>query len=337
MSAPIVLDRLIVEASSRSRAEIGFTIRAGHKKRWLDHDLPLALFEKALRDIDAVTEVRFHGWGDPLANPDILAMLAAAKHAGARTVLATDGVRLADEHASALTRDDIDAVVLPLAGLVEDANFRRRGTSLYAALAAIDRLTAVKAVHDSQLPEVAVRYALTRTGLEQVELEALPRFLAGLGVGAVHVRPLSYATGPETEYDALVPADQAAFDALAARLRAASEEAAGLGLRLDSRLVHGGLTRFRCPDRPASTLFIAADGAVSPCALRNVPIADPASYRFHGATLPFPRDVRGNLHVDALPAVWNAPEYREFRYCHDTDTPPEGCAGCWRSFWVDVD
>ena len=64
-------------ASSRSRAEIGYCLRAGHKRRWLDHDLPLALFEKALRDIDAVAEVRFHGWGDPLANPDILAMLAA--------------------------------------------------------------------------------------------------------------------------------------------------------------------------------------------------------------------------------------------------------------------
>jgi MoaA/NifB/PqqE/SkfB family radical SAM enzyme len=336
MSAPLVLDRLHVEASSRSRAEIGFTIRAGHKRHWLDHDLPLALFEKALRQIDAVAEVRFHGWGDPLANPDILAMLAAAKHTGAGTVLVTDGARLGDEQASALVRDDIDTVVLPLAGLTEDTNFRRRGTSLYATLAAIDRLVAVRAVHDSSLPAIEVRYSLTRTGLTQGELEALPRFLAGLGVGAVHVRPLSYATGLETEYDALVPADQAAYDELTARFRAAAAEAAGLGLRLDSRLVHGGMTRFRCPDRPASTLFIAADGAVSPCPLRNVPIPDPATYRFHGATLPFPRDVRGNLHTDSLAALWNAPDYREFRFCHDTDTPPEGCAGCWRSFWVDV-
>ena len=36
-------------------------------------------------------------------------------------------------------------------------------------------------------------------------------------------------------------------------------------------------------------------------------------------------------------SIWNALDYRDFRYCHDTDVPPEGCAGCWRSFWVDVD
>jgi len=335
MSAPLVLDRLLVEASSRSRAEIGYYLRAEHKRRWLDHDLPLALFEKALREIVSVTEIRFHGWGDPLANPDILPMLSAAKHAGARTVLVTDGSKLTDEHATGLVRDDIDAVVFPLAGLTEDTNFRRRGTSLYAVLAAIDRLNTVKAVHESQLPEIQVRYSLTRRGLEN-ELDALPRFLASLGATAAFIRPLSYAVSPETVFDVLVPGDQEAFDDLAGRLRAAAEASAALGIRLDSRLVHGGQTRFRCPDTPPSALFIAADGAVSPCALRNVPIPDPASYRFHDRELPFPRDVRGNLHTDSLASIWNAPAYRDFRYCHNVDSAPEGCAGCWRSFWVDV-
>lgn len=336
MTAPLVFDRLLIEASSRSRAEIGYCLRAGHKRRWLEHDLPAALFEKALREVVAVTEIRFHGWGDPLANADILPMLSAAKHSGARTVLVTDGSRLTDEHATGLVRDDIDAVVFPLAGLSEDTNFRRRGTSLYAVLAAIDRLATVKAVHQSVLPEIRVRYSLARPGLSG-ELDALPQFLVGIGATAASIRPLSYATSPDTEYDTLVPSDQAAFDAVAARLREVAATAATLGIRLDSRLVHGGQTRFRCPDAPASSLFIAADGSVSPCPLRNVPIADPAGYRFHGHTIPFPRDVRGNLHNDSLAAIWNAPEYRDFRYCHDTDTPPDGCAGCWRSFWVGVE
>ncbi|MYL85038.1 radical SAM protein [Desulfovibrio aerotolerans] len=335
MTAPLVFDRLLIEASSRSRAEIGYCLRAGHKRRWLDHDLPLPLFEKVLRELVAVTEIRFHGWGDPLANPDILPMLSSAKHTGARTVLVTEGSKLTDEHATALVRDDIDAVVFPLAGLTEDTNFRRRGTSLYAVLAAIDRLATVKAVHQSVLPEIRVRYTLTRPGLEN-ELDALPSFLAGIGATAASVRPLSYATSPGTEYDTLVPGDQAAFDAVALRLRTVAAAAATLGIRLDSRLVYGGQTRFCCPDTPGSSLFIAADGAVSPCPLRNVPIADPAVYRFNGREIAFPRDVRGNLHTDSLAAIWNAPTYSDFRFCHDTDTPPEGCADCWRSFWVDV-
>lgn len=335
MTAPLVFDRLLVEASSRSRAEIGYCLRAGHKRRWLDHDLPAELFERMLRELVSVTEIRFHGWGDPLTNPDILTLLSAAKHTGARTVLVTEGSKLTDAHATGLVRDDIDAVVFPLAGLTEDTNFRRRGTSLYAVLAAIDRLNTVKAVHQSSLPEIRVRYSLTRSGLA-AELDALPRFLAGLGATAASLRPLSYATCPETEYDTLVPGDQADFDAISARLREAAAAAASLGVRLDSRLVHGGQTRFRCPDTPGSALFIAADGSVSPCPLRNVPIPDPASYRFHGRDVPFPRDVRGNLHTDSLAAIWNAPAYGDFRFCHDTDTPPAGCADCWRSYWVDV-
>jgi len=336
MSAPLVLDRLLVEASSRSRAEIGYCLSAGHKRRWLDHDLPLPLFEKALREIVSVTEIRFHGWGEPLANPDILPMLSSAKHTGARTVLVTEGSKLTDEHATALVRDDIDAVVFPLAGLTEDTNFRRRGTSLYAVLAAIDRLGTVKAVHQSALPEIRVRYTLTRPGLAN-ELDALPQFLADIGATAASVRPLSYATCPETEYDTLVPGDQAGFDAVAARLRDVAAAAKHLGIRLDSRLIYGGQSRFCCPDTPASALFIAADGAVSPCPLRNVPIADPAAYRFNNREIPFPRDVRGNLHADSLATIWNAPAYRDFRYGHDTDAPPEGCGGCWRSFWVTVE
>ncbi|WP_084158627.1 SPASM domain-containing protein [Solidesulfovibrio alcoholivorans] len=333
---PLILDRLHVEASSRSRAETGFTIHAGHKKHWLDHDLPLMLFKKALAAIDAVAEVRFHGWGDPLANPDIMAMLAAARKKGATTVLVTDAGRLGDAQANALVRDGLDAVVFPLAGLSEETNFRRRGTSLYAVLAAIDRINTVRAVHETAAPEIRVRYTLTRTGLAAGELEQLPRFLEGLGVARAKLRPLSYATSPQTEYDVLVPKDQESFDAVAAAMRAATREAAQRGITLDCKLVHGGVARFHCPDDPGSSLFLAADGAISPCPLRNVPLPDPASYRFHGHDIPFPRDVRGNLHTTPLPAIWNAPDYRDFRYAHDTDTAPAGCAGCWRSFLVTV-
>lgn len=333
--APLVLDRLLVEASSRSRAETGYTIRAGNRKHWLNHDLPLPLWRKVLAEIRDVAAIRFHGWGDPLANPDILPMLTAASKTGARVTVVTDGSRLGDETANALVRDDIDAVVFPLAGLTEETNFRRRGTSLFAALAAMDRLRTVRAVHQSGLPEIAVRYTLTRSGLTG-ELDRLPEFLERIGVRAASVRPLSYATGPETEADTLVPADQEAYDRVAARLRRVMEDAAGRGIALDCRLVHGGATRFHCPDNPGSSLFLAADGAVSPCALRNAPLADPARYRFHGRDIPFPRDVRGNLHTATLGTVWNEQAYREFRFQHDTDTPPQGCGGCWRSYWVVV-
>lgn len=331
--APIYLDRLVVEASSRSRAETGYTIRAGHKKHWIDHDLPLALVTKLLGGVTSVAEIRFHGWGDPLANPEILPMLAAAKATGARVVLVTDAGRFTDEHANALVRDGIDTLVFPLAGLTEDTNFRRRGTSLFAVLAAIDRLRTVQAVHQSQLPDIAIRYTLTRSGLAH-ELEQLPDFLKGIGVGSVAVRPLSYATSAQTALETLVPGDQAAYDELAGRLREIGQRAAAAGIRLESRLVHGGIDRFHCPDTPGSSLFVAADGAISPCPLRNVPVAPGDGYHFHGQDVPFPRDVRGNLHTQDIGAIWNDPAYKDFRYHHDTDTPPQGCAGCWRSFWV---
>ena len=74
MTASLVLDSLHIEASSRSRAETGYTIHADHKKHWLDHDLPLPLLKSLLAEIASVGEIRFQGWGDPLANADILAM-----------------------------------------------------------------------------------------------------------------------------------------------------------------------------------------------------------------------------------------------------------------------
>lgn len=335
MTAPLVLDRLHVEASSRSRAETGYTVHAGHKKHWLDHDLPLRLFTGMLRDITAVTAIRFQGWGDPLACPDILAMLSAAKKTGAAVELVTDGSRFTDEIANALVRDGVDTVVFPVAGVTEELNFRRRGTSLFAVLDVVKRLRAIRAVHQAERPEIVARYSLTRTGLAG-ELALLPDFLTQAGFEAARVRPLSYATSTETEGETLVPESPESFERVRERLVRLAAEASERGIRLDSRLVHGGLTRFACPDCPGEALFVAADGAVSPCPFRNVPVTPPAAYRFHGQEIPFPRDVRGNLADTSLAAIWNDPDYKEFRFLHDTNTPPEGCAGCWRSFLTSI-
>jgi MoaA/NifB/PqqE/SkfB family radical SAM enzyme len=331
MTALLVLDRLHLEASSRSRAETGYTVQAGHKKHWIDHDLPLALVRGLLREITAVAVIRFQGWGDPLANPDILAMLGAAKRTGARVELVTDAVRFTDEIANALVRDGVDQVVFPLAGISEETNFRRRGASLFAVLDAVKRLRTIRAVHQTAVPEISVRYTLTRSGLAG-ELELLPDFLAQAGFESAQVRPLSYATTLETESETLVPETPEAFAQARERLVRLAAEAGERGIRLDSRLVHGGLSRFVCPDTPGGALFVAADGAVSPCPFRNVPVAPPAVYRFHGQPFPFLHDARGNLTGTSLAAIWNDPDYREFRFLHDTNTPPEGCAGCWRSF-----
>jgi MoaA/NifB/PqqE/SkfB family radical SAM enzyme len=335
MTAPLVLDRLHIEASSRSRAETGYTIHADHKKSWLNHDLPLPLFRSLLTDIGAVGEIRFQGWGDPLANPDILPMIAAACATKARVVVVTDAGRFTDEHANALVRDGVAEVLFPLAGLTEETNFRRRGTSLYAVLDAVRHLRTVRAVHEATVPRIGVRYTLTRSGLIS-ECEALPEFLAHSGIEQARLRPLSYATSPVTEHDTLVPDTPEEYDRLVARLTRLASQAKERGIALDSRVVHGGQTRFHCPDTPGSALFVAADGSVSPCPFRGVPVTPPAGYRFHGQDLPFPHDVRGNLHIESLAAIWSTPAYQDFRFLHDTDTPPEGCAGCWRSFLATV-
>lgn len=335
MIGPLVLDRLVVEASSRSRAETGYTIHAGHKKHWLDHDLPLSLFTGLLRELAAVSVIRFQGWGDPLANPDILPMLAMAKRSGARVELITDAGRFTDDHANALVRDRVDQVLFLIAGISEETNFRRRGTSLFAVLDAVNRLRTIRAVHQSSLPEIAARYTLTRSGLA-AECDQLPEFLARAGFEAASVRLLSYSTGPATEDDTLVPTTEAAYERVRDRLTRLGEEARERGIRLDSRLVNGGQTRFHCPDTPGSALFVAADATVSPCPFRNVPVKPPACYRFHGQEMPFPHDVRGSLHTTPLAAIWNDPDYQEFRFKHDTDTPPESCIGCWRSFLTAV-
>jgi len=335
MIGPLVLDRLVVEASSRSRAETGYTIHAGHKKDWLDHDLPLPLFTELLRDVAAVSVIRFQGWGDPLANPDILPMLAMAKRAKARVELVTDAARFTDDHANALVRDRVDQVLFLLAGISEEANFRRRGTSLFSVLDAVNRLRTIRAVHQSSLPEIAARYTLTRSGFA-AECDQLPEFLARAGFEAASVRLLSYATGPVAEDDTLVPTTEVVYARVRGRLQRLIDESRERGIRLDGRLVNGGQTRFHCPDIPGSALFVAADATVSPCPFRNVPVSPPASYRFHGQERRFPHDVRGSLHTTPLTAIWNDPEYQEFRFKHDTDTPPEGCVGCWRSFLTAV-
>ena len=105
--------------------------------------------------------------------------------------------------------------------------------------------------------------------------------------------------------------------------RALLEEAAARAAA-DGRRIRYGLPQSRpihaCREDIDKSCYVDADGNISPCIYVNVPCAQPSA-----TASPW---VFGQLpHDDAL-AVWQRPEFADFRgdLCHDAPPPP--CVRC---------
>ena len=68
-----------------------------------------------------------------------------------------------------------------------------------------------------------------------------------------------------------------------------------------------------CPKNPLENLFVASDGAVSPCVYLCPPIRGGYSRRIEGVPQPQQRLAMGSLERQSLIAIWNRPDYRHFR------------------------
>jgi len=313
-----MLDCIQVEVTSRCPGRCTYCPHTTLRDQWQGRDMDMETFGRLWPLMRRSGRVHLQGWGEPLLNPAFFDMAALARRAGCQTSTTTCGLRMDPELALRIVESGIDIVAFSLAGTDAASNAARQGVGFDRVCDAIATLQAVRRERMGVHLEIHFAYLMLASNIGAVR--GLPGLMQRLGVHAAVISTLDYIPEPELESEAVQPGDTATLAHAATVLAETAAESRRLGLGFHYELPWSDSSRHRrdCRENIQRSLFIAADGAVSPCVYVNVPAAvqDPR------------RRIFGNVRTQDPLAVWESEDYRRFRErlaCGDPDLPCRGC------------
>ena len=318
-------DWLQVEVTSWCNAACIYCPRTVYRDTWKNRHLSPATFRRLLPSFAAAGLIYLQGWGEPLLHPDFFSMASMAKGAGCMVGTTTNGTLLDAPKILRLVESGIDLVAFSLAGVDENNDAIRQGTSLRQVLAAIQALNRVKEELGSTTPAIHLAYMLLRSGLK--DLEKLPILLQGSGVSQIVVSTLDFVAAKELEGEALRPAEAGEYEEIRSRLEVLAELGKKCGFTIHYQLKDPGRRRPTCTENVQQALVVSADGLVSPCVFTNLPVSG-ASYFKEGREHPYRQLFFGNVNERPLGEIWDRKAYKSFRrsFTDGKLTPP--CREC---------
>jgi radical SAM protein with 4Fe4S-binding SPASM domain len=281
-------------------------------------DLTPDAVRRILSQFPTVRRVVLHGIGEPLLNPDLMAIIAAVKERGAQVLFNTNGLLLRPPFVEPLVRSGLDELRVSIDSASPETFRLVRGANGFDRIIRnVRRLGEVKTALGSATPAVS----LWITGMQAnvVELPALVRLAAEIGIREVYLQRLVYSQR------GLALEEQALYGRAGERELAAIDEAerlaAELGVALrgsgEGRPLDAGATdSYRACRRPWSLMYVTANGNVLPCC-----IAPFTGVRYESIVL-------GNIFEQTAEEIWNGPQYRAWRTAMIEGRPPDACANC---------
>jgi radical SAM protein with 4Fe4S-binding SPASM domain len=283
--------------------------------------LPLADFQRLFDQIQP-RRLTLSGAGEPLLNPDLVAMIAHAGRHGASTMIPTNGTLLCKGE---LARELVEAGLNTLKISIDAATARtyqaiRRQDCFDKVLEGIRHLDRVKQQHNSRTPELRLDVVILNENY--AEIPDIVELARQLHIGTVFFRPLQ-ATGTGKERQSM--GRDMDFDGLYRAVREGRARATRLGVRTNLKEVARDFATYRSiyirKDAamesqvcllPWVQCFISVQGELAPCC---------AMFTNEGFSA-------GNVFAEGFDAVWNGPRMqairRQFRdrkcsfaVCHD--------------------
>ena len=314
-----------VEVTTRCNAACVYCPHTAYREVWQDRFLSLAVFRRLLPAFKKTRLVHLQGWGEPFLHPNFFSLAALARQAGCRVGTTTNGMVLDEAKLRQVVGSGIDFIAFSLAGLGENHDRARPGTSFRKILECIQNLNRLKAAARCATPQIHLAYLLLKSG--QPDLEKLPRILPGLGVSQVVISTLDFVPSRELAGERLLIPDLPAYEDLQARLAQVAAAAAHFGVAVDYHLDPPGARPLLCPEKAHQAFYVAADGAVSPCVFTNLPVSR-VTYMGRDGEQPYQPLVFGNLLEQDLGAIWRRKAYTHFRRTFFTGHLATPCRQC---------
>lgn len=315
------LSKIYVEATNRCNLECRTCIR----NSW---DEPLgqmsdSIFARVLdglRVFSPVPTVFFGGFGEPLAHPRVIEMVAQAKALGGPVEMVTNGTLLTRDISRGLIEAGLDMVWVSIDGATPESYADvRLGAALPEVLANLSSLRDARDRASLNSPQVGIVFVAMKRNI--ADLPALVRLGHQLGVRRLlvtHVLPYTSDMCQEVLYaqamnDFKHLPSLSGLDLPNIDINETSGEVLYRVLRSGENLslggVHLGDGKDRCPFIESGATAIGWEGNLSPC----LPL-------LHSHTSFLNRNERlsrrygiGNLNKSSLSDLWYDPEYTAFR------------------------
>lgn len=289
----------------------------GWKARHMSPEVFASLWPLLLK----AKRAHLQGWGEPLLNPRFFDFQALAKRAGCHTSTTTCGLAMDWSIAAKLAESGMDLIAFSLVGTDKESNSARAKVPFEKVCDSVKMLrTAINAGRKADALEIHFAYLLLADRMHAVS--ALPELMDRLDVEMAVISTLDYLAIPAQRELAFHPEDRDKVARAIEILETAAERAEKLGRSIHYELPGADpvANQSGCRENVSRSLYVDAEGDISPCIYLNVP----------GAGLP--RKVFGNsLQKDAM-TIWRQQDFRKFRASLLAGNPEECCQRCPKRF-----
>ncbi len=313
------LDCAQIEVTSICPAKCVYCPHTTQASSWKARHMRPAIFSRLWPLLKRCVRAHLQGWGEPLLHPHFFDFVSFARRAGCMVSTTTCGVAMNECLAAKIAASGMDMLAFSLAGTDYQSNAARAGVDFTRVCDSIKTLRkACGHGGTGKGPEIHIAYILLADRMDAAQ--SLPQLLEDLDVPVAVVSTLDYLATPEHRHLAITPEDTEKIARARDILEAAAQRAADMG-----RTIHFALPGPRavamaggCRENIARSLYIDADGAVSPCVYLNVPGDDPEEKR----------RVFGNISQNSILDIWKDAAFGQFRNNLVADRPDVACHNC---------
>lgn len=320
---PRFLDCVQVEVTSACTGRCVYCPHTTLRDAWRSRSMRAETFAALWPLLLQSRRAHLQGWGEPLLHERFFDFAAFALRAGCRVSTTTCGLRMDEALAGRLVDSGIDVIAFSLAGTDGPSNAARAGVEFDRVVEAIRTLQRVRKARNGVHLEIHLAYLLLADRMQAVV--RLPELMEELDVHAAVVSTLDYIAAPGQEAVAfappVTPEAREKCRAAAALLAESAARARAAGRDFHYALP-GPAPAPRCRENAPRTLYVDADGEVSPCVYLNVPADFPPGHPDAR------RETFGSVLRGDPVALWQSPAFAAYRARVATDDPPASCLAC---------
>lgn len=314
------LDCIQVEVTTRCPGRCSYCPHTTMREQWHSRDMSMETFSLIWPLMRRSGRVHLQGWGEPLLNPAFFEMAALARKAGCSVSTTTCGLLMNEDVAEKLVESGLDIVAFSLAGTDQESNISRRGVEFDRVKEAITILQTVRKARMGVHLEIHLAYLMLASNMEAVR--HLPELMEELGVHAAVISTLDFIPVHWLEPEGFKAQEMEKVAAASEILKEAEGRARALGMDFHWSLPRPDAAGLACRENVARSVFIAADGSVSPCVYLNIPAGECDPHRL----------VIGNLHTEDAQEIWESDFFRSFREGLAQGDPDPRCVNCVKRF-----
>ncbi len=310
-------DCLQVEVTSCCSAKCTYCPHTTKSSQWNSRNMQAHTFANLWPLLQQVTRVHLQGWGEPLLHPHFFEFVALARKAGCLVSSTSCGLHIDEEVAKKIIKSGMDIIAFSFAGTDNISNNVRAGANFDKVYQGIRLLQNIRQKRMAVHLEVHLAYILLADRLEAVA--KLPKLMKDLDVHASIVSTLDYLADESQASLAINPNDTEIIEKARNILQLAATEASENGQKIYYALPSTTPSP-ECRENIQKSLYVDADGTISPCIYLNVP--DSQSYK----------NIYGNVNSHNILDIWQNKDFVAFRQAHIDGEPIKQCVNCVKKF-----